>query len=96
MMQRRWCILTLQPEIDPKRISIIGHSDGTVITPRVAIVNSTKVKNIVPIGIAAQNFRDIVYYQYVNLPLAYATQVLDKNHAGLISIRHIAKEPCVN
>jgi uncharacterized protein len=29
-------ILTLQPEVDPKRISIIGHSDGTVITPRVA------------------------------------------------------------
>ena len=39
-------ILTLQPEVDPKRISIIGHSDGTVITPRVAIDNSTKVKNI--------------------------------------------------
>ena len=44
-------------------------------------------------GIVAQNFRDIVYYQYVNLPLEYATQVLDKNHSGLISIQQIAKDP---
>jgi uncharacterized protein len=86
-------ILTLQPEVDPKKISIIGHSDGTVITPRVAIDNSTKVKNIVLMGIVAQNFRDIVYFQYVNLPLAYATQVLNKNHTGLISIQQIAKDP---
>jgi uncharacterized protein len=86
-------ILTLQPEVDPKRISIIGHSDGTVITPRVAIDNSTKVKNIVLMGIVAQNFRNIVYFQYVNLPLAYATQVLDKNHTGLIPIQQIAKAP---
>ncbi|MDQ6863598.1 MAG: alpha/beta hydrolase [Thermoproteota archaeon] len=40
-------ILTLQPEVDPKRISIIGHSLGTIIAPRVAIDNSTKVKNII-------------------------------------------------
>jgi uncharacterized protein len=86
-------ILTLQPEVDPKRISIIGHSDGTVITPRVAIDNSTKVKNIVLMGIVAQNFRNIVYFQYVNLPLEYATQVMDKNHTGLISIQQIAKDP---
>ena len=46
MMQRSWYILTLQPEVDPKRISIIGHSDGTVITPRVAIVNSTTVNSM--------------------------------------------------
>ena len=37
-------------EVNPKRISIIGHSEGTVIAPRVAIDNSTKVKNIVLMG----------------------------------------------
>src|SRR5207237_5814772 len=64
-----------------------------VIAPRVAIDNSTKVKNIILVGTAAQNLRDIVYYQYVNLPLVYATQVLDKNHTGLISIQQISKDP---
>jgi uncharacterized protein len=51
-------VLTLQPEVDPKRISIIGHSEGTIIAPRVAIDNSTKVKNIILMGTAGQNVRD--------------------------------------
>ena len=34
-------VLIQQPEVDPKRISIIGHSEGTIIAPRVAIDNST-------------------------------------------------------
>ena len=63
-------VLIQQPEVDPKRISIIGHSEGTAIAPRVAIDNSTKVKNIILMGTVAQNLRDIVYYQYVNLPLS--------------------------
>src|SRR2546421_2094652 len=70
-------ILTLQPEVDPKRISIIGHSAGTIITPRIAIDNSTKVKNIILIGTVASNVRDLVHYQAVSLPSEYATQVLD-------------------
>ena len=48
-------VLTIQPEVDPKRISVIGHSEGTVITPRVAIDNPTKVKNIILMGTVAQN-----------------------------------------
>ena len=47
-------VLIQQPEVDPKRISIIGHSEGTQYAPRVAIVDSTKVKNIVLMGIVAQ------------------------------------------
>ena len=46
-------VLIHQPEVDPKRISIIGHSEGTVIAPRVAIDNLMKVKNIV--GTVAQD-----------------------------------------
>ncbi|HET7285054.1 MAG TPA: alpha/beta fold hydrolase, partial [Nitrososphaeraceae archaeon] len=87
-------VLGMQSEVDPKRISIVGHSEGTVITPRVAIDNSTKVKNIILMGTVAQNFiRDILRHQVVDLPLEYATQVLDKNHTGLISIQQIAKDP---
>ncbi len=86
-------ILTLQPEVDPKRISIIGHSAGTIIAPRVAIDNPTNVKNIILMGIVAQNTRGLVNYQRVSIPSEYATQVLDKNHTGLISIQQIAKDP---
>jgi uncharacterized protein len=86
-------ILTLQPEVDPKRISIIGHSEGTIIAPRVAIDKSTKVKNIILIGTVAQNIRDLLSYQAITVPSEYATQVLDKNHTGLISIQQLAKDP---
>jgi uncharacterized protein len=42
--------------VDPKRITILGHSEGTIIAPRVAIDNSTKVKNIILMGTVAENF----------------------------------------
>ena len=87
-------VLIQQPEVDPKRISIIGHSEGTIIAPRVAIDNSTKVKNIILMGTVAQNLRDIyALSSSIPYPQKYATQVLDKNHTGLISIQQIAKDP---
>jgi hypothetical protein len=44
-------------------------------------------------GTVAQNARDLFQYQGISLPLQYATQVLDKNHTGFISIQQIAKDP---
>jgi uncharacterized protein len=46
-------------------------------------------------GTVAQNTRDLVHYQLVDLPSEYATQVLAKNHTGLISIQQIAKDPAL-
>src|SRR5215471_16673107 len=86
-------VLIQQPEVDPKRISLIGHSEGTIIAPRVAINNPTKVRNIVLIGAQAQNLRDGVYFQWVYLPLLYAERVLDHNHNGSISIQEASKDP---
>ena len=51
-------VLIRQPEVDPKRISLIGHSEGTIIAPRVAVDNPTKVRNIILIGAQAHNLRD--------------------------------------
>ena len=84
-------VLMNQPEVDPNRITVLGHSEGTVISPRVAIDNPGKVKNIVLIGAAAQNISDILNYQLVRLPLIYAKQILDKNNDGLISIQNASK-----
>jgi uncharacterized protein len=86
-------VLVQQPEVDPKRISLIGHSEGTIIVPRVVIDNSTKVKNIVLLSTVAQNLRDILYFQSVYLPLLYAEKVLDHNHNGSISIQEASKDP---
>ena len=81
-------VLVQQPEVDPKRISLIGHSEGTIIVPRVVIDNSTKVKNIVLMSTVAQNLRDIAYFQNVYLPVLYAEKVLDHNHNGSVPHNH--------
>ena len=85
-------VLMQQPEVDPKRISLVGHSEGTIIAPRVAIDNSTNVKNIVLMALSAQNALDLEYYQDVLAPVEYAHQVVDENHTGLISVQQIAKD----
>jgi hypothetical protein len=88
--------LMKQPEVDPHRISIIGHSEGTMYAPRVAIDNSTKLKNIVLMGTLAQNpVKELLYYQVVTSPSDYPKQVLDKNKTGLISIKQLATDPLV-
>jgi hypothetical protein len=90
-------ILAVQPEVDPQRISVLGHSEGTIVAPRVVIDNSAKVKNVILMGAAAHNLiGDILHYQVVDHPLEYAMQVLDKNHTGLISIQQIAKDPLLS
>jgi uncharacterized protein len=86
-------VLTLQPEVDPQRISVIGHSEGTLYAPRIAIDNPTKVKNIVLMATLAQNASVSEYNLDVFLPSEYATKVLDKNNTGLISIQQIANAP---
>jgi uncharacterized protein len=87
-------VLIQQPEVDPKRISVLGHSEGTAYAPRVAIVDSTKVKNVILMAALAQNPAKVVEYATdVTLPLEYAMQVLDKNHTGLISTQQIANAP---
>src|SRR5215831_8001557 len=73
--QKALNVLIQQPEVDPKRISILGHSEGTLYAPRVAIDNSTKVKNVILMATLAQNPTSIVEYTTdVSLPLEYAMQ----------------------
>jgi hypothetical protein len=85
-------VLMKQPEVDPNRITVLGHSEGTVISPRVAIDNPGKVKNIVLMGAAAQNISEIIDFQLVTLPLLYSKQVLDKDHSGLLSVQEASED----
>ena len=85
-------VLMSQPEVDANRITVLGHSEGTVITPKVAIDNTNKVKNIVLMSTLAQNMSETLYFQTVTLPISYAQKVLDKNHNGLLSVQEASKD----
>lgn len=86
-------VLATQPEVDPNKITLIGHSEGTMIVPRVVMDlsnntnnnnttsstgNLTRVANVVLMGTVAQNLvDDIMYYQLVDKPAAFASQALE-------------------
>ena len=89
-------VLIQQPEVDASDITLVGHSEGTTIVPRVAIDNPGKVNNIVLMGALAQNISDLGYYQGVTLPLLYAQEILDHNHNGLISVQEADRNPIFN
>jgi pimeloyl-ACP methyl ester carboxylesterase len=91
--ERALDVLIQQPEVDSNHVTLVGHSEGTTIVPRVAINNPDMVDNIVLMGSLAQNLRDIGYSQGVSTPILYAQQVLDHNHNGLISVQEASENP---
>jgi predicted esterase len=86
-------VLIQQQEVDANHVTLVGHSEGTTIAPRVAIDNPDKVNNIVLMGAVAQNMGELGYFQSVTLPVLYAQQVLDLNHNGLISVQEASENP---
>jgi uncharacterized protein len=94
-------VLTQQREVDPNKITLIGHSEGTIIVPRIAIdqVNKTSAtttfKNIVLMGSAATTMADLANYQKVGVVLDYMHQVLDKNGTGSIAVQEAIQDPLV-
>ena len=73
MLRRHYQVLLQQPEVNAtKKATLIGHSEGTNIPPRVAVDNPDKVRNIVLMAPVAEKWTDIVYFQEVAKPLLYA------------------------
>lgn len=86
-------VLLQQPEVNAtKKATLIGHSEGTNIPPRVAVDNPDKVRNIVLMSPVAEKWRDIIYFQEVAHPLIYAESILAKSHPGQISVKEASKD----
>jgi pimeloyl-ACP methyl ester carboxylesterase len=92
--QKALKVLTQQPEVDAKRITLIGHSEGGEIVTRIATtVNPIiKVDNIVLMAPRIEKPIDQVYYGFVIFPIEYAKQVLDKNHNGSFSLQQALQD----
>ena len=90
--QKALDVLLKQPEVDPSKVVLIGHSEGTTIVPRIAINNSDKVGAIVLMGTLAQNLKEIGHDQ-VMVPVLYAVHVLDHDHNGFISLKEASEDP---
>ena len=82
-------VLMAQPEVDNTEITIIGHSEGTIISTRIA-VQHPEVKNLVLMGAIAENLRDLVFFQFVDGRIQYLKEVVDTDQDGLLSIEEVA------
>ena len=87
-------VLLQQPEVNAtKKATLIGHSEGTNIPPRVAVDNQDKVTNIVLMAPVAEKWIDLIYSQEVAYPVLYAERVLDKGHTGQLSVEEASRDP---
>ncbi len=86
-------VLIQQPEVDANHITLVGHSEGAIIAPRVVIDNPGKIDKIVLMAAIAQNFSEVQYFQDVTKPILYAQQVLDHDHSGLLSVQEASENP---
>jgi pimeloyl-ACP methyl ester carboxylesterase len=77
-------VLRQQIEVDADDITLIGHSESTIIAPRVAAGNPS-VQNIVLMGTAGRSYYDIKYHKTVDLRVTLAEEVLDTDRDGLLS-----------
>jgi pimeloyl-ACP methyl ester carboxylesterase len=81
-------VLRQQTEVDADDITLIGHSESTIIAPRIA-VDHPSVKKIVLMGTAGRSYYDIKYFKTVDLRVNLAREILDTDHDGLISIPEV-------
>ena len=80
-------VLLQQPEVNAtKKATLIGHSEGTMIAPRVAVDNPDKVRNMILMGPVANTLPEVLYFQIVKNPLEYVEKVLDRNDSGMLTI----------
>jgi hypothetical protein len=92
-LQKAVNVLIQQPEVDTKKISLIGHSEGGEIVTRLATDNSTTgFDNIVLMAPRIEKPADQAYYGVVEIPLEYAKLVLDKNHSGSFSLQEVLQD----
>jgi len=77
-------VLREQSEVDADDITLLGHSESTIIVPRIAAGNPY-VKNIVLMGTAGRSYYDIKYHKTVDLRVTLAEDVLDTDRDGLLS-----------
>lgn len=81
-------VLEAQPEVNGNDITILGHSEGAIVAPRIALENA-EVKKLVLMSAPAGNLKDIIDFQLITRPLLYADQIIDTDHDGLLSIREV-------
>lgn len=77
------------PEIDPQRIFLLGHSEGTMIVSRIARQHPELLQGVIMVGTVGQPLRETLHGQAVDQPLKLYATVFDQNQDGNVSIQEV-------
>jgi len=83
-------VLRNNPRADPNDITVIGHSESSIIVTRMA-EDDPSISKVVMMGAAARDYLSIKHTQIVELREIFAREVLDRDNDGLVSLEE-AKE----
>ena len=86
--EKALAVLRAQPEVDKNDITLLGHSEGAIVAPRIAREDEG-IKKMVLLSAPAGNLRDNLEFQLMARPLLYAEEVMDSNHDGLLTIAEV-------
>ena len=85
--------LKKQPNVDQKRIYILGHSEGTQVASDYAKRDSS-VAGYILLGYSGQNIKKILEWQMVNRPMEHFIMTdVDKEHRGYVTKSDASKWP---
>jgi pimeloyl-ACP methyl ester carboxylesterase len=83
-------MLMEQPEVDKDDITLIGHSEGAIMAPRIASKQPQDVKNVVLMGASSQTLYDLVI-EKTNRNLA--RNYWDDDKDGRLSLEEVIVHP---
>jgi len=86
--QRALQVLRAQPEVDGSDITVLGHSEGAIVGPRIALEDQG-VQKLVLMSAPAESLQEIIHFQLVNRSILYAEQIMDTDHDGQLSIEEV-------
>ncbi len=64
-------VLATQPQIDSTRVSVLGHSEGTILALKLMERRAPAVNGLFMMGLLTRSMRDIFIYQGLQNPLRY-------------------------
>jgi len=85
-------VLLEQPEVDKGNITLIGHSEGAVMAPRIVSKQPQDVKNVVLMGASSQTLYDLVI-EKANRNLFLARNYWDYDKDGRLSLEEVIVHP---
>lgn len=78
-----------QPEVDPDAIYLFGWSEGAWVASHVTTNQPDTVAGVVLMGPPNQDLGGVLEYQYFDLVVPYATETLDADQSGTLTVEEI-------